>query len=88
MSNWEPGDLALCIRDHSCFDEVWVDWAPKVGGVYTVAYYCPVEEGMELQEDPDKFNPLGWWHAPFFVKVTPGTDIEGIEEPKKPLEEA
>ena len=81
MTDWQPGDLALCVQSHDD-EDYQVDWNPSVGGCYTVAAYIPCCDGLELEEDPDKFNPLATWDAPRFIKITPGAEITGREVEK------
>jgi hypothetical protein len=71
--DWQPGDLALCVRDYRGPDSVPTEWSVRVGGVYTVEVYDPFNGGyLELVEDPDKFSPDGAaWDADSFRKIRP-----------------
>lgn len=82
MSNdWQPGDLALCVRrgilDHVCPAGVIV---PLVGGVYTVSRVWMHPEGCRCLDfdgvengNPDPHSRIPFWgfDADRFVKVTP-----------------
>ena len=90
--DWQPGDLALCIKmgpwrrrhsdgrfSHGC--------GPPAGSVLTVRQVLlGVYDEIVLRFADYADNPVsGWrgWHASRFRKITPGTDIEGIEEPRR-----
>ncbi len=82
MTDWKIGDLAMCIREPR--GDVTAAWEPAVGGVYTVAAFYPAFEdepaGLDLEEDPDKFDPESDWEADAFRKIHPHTpDAEDIE---------
>lgn len=84
MSDWQKGDLALCVAEP--IGAVPVGWEPMIGGVYTVAGFDWGGDPtgfLELEEDPERFAPDAGWEPLCFVKITPGADIEGIEEPRR-----
>lgn len=85
MSNWEPGDLAL---------RVWPvdpDRAPlgiRQGGVYTVTQVLTDGAGATgLRfagiDHTKSLARLKAFSAKGFIKITPGADVTGIEEPRR-----
>ena len=72
MSDWQAGDIALCVRP---IQEYWEGsmsgFEVKAGKPYTVSRVTQgkTKKGLLLQDGPSK-NPLGW-AAINFVKVTP-----------------
>lgn len=89
MSGWQVGDLALCVRTAPRYpvnptragcvykvSRVWLHpngrWVLDFSGIYN---------GSPRKSDPR----LDFWgHSPErFRKVTPGTDIEGVEERRR-----
>lgn len=88
MSDWQPGDLALCVGldPRSTFV---CHWRPLPGSVCTVVEVVEsLDEGdnafcgLNFAEDQTP-NPLAAFDAAFFRKITPGAKIEGIEEPRR-----
>lgn len=92
MSGWQVGDLALCIKlgDWKTYFEsgaISKGFGPPAGAVLTVrAVYHEPRHGIVLRflDFPDSQTP-GWtgFQAVRFRKVTPGTDIEGVEERRR-----
>jgi hypothetical protein len=82
MSDWEPGDLALCVRDGSAPADV-----TKAGGVYTVERFWTHSNGEAVLDFVGIQNgaPVGavgfWGHrASRFRKIRPHTpDAEDAE---------
>lgn len=83
MADWQPGDLALCIKKpDGDFD---TGWTVQPGGVYTVMefdFWWDGEPFLNFFEDPFYVKDAGF-EACAFVKVTPGTEIDGFEEPRR-----
>lgn len=97
MSDWQPGDLALCVRGGDLDPEyAWptVDRFPEAGRVYLVhgvvmENFSTVGHsmGLILPDAPPNVRGNHVWCAGRFVKVTPGAEIEGKEvEAKRPVE--
>lgn len=82
MTDWQVGDLALCVRA-----KYRKELIGKVGIVRCVVFGKCAETGepalgLEVEGFPNP--PSGWgWMASFFRKITPGADIEGIEAEKR-----
>ena len=86
MTDWAVGDLALCIKSGNWRPRighiVQTEPGPNVGQCFTVR---AVQMGIA---DPDEVY-LGFhgkrfqYAARYFRKVTPGADIEGVEEAKR-----
>lgn len=79
--NWQPGDLALCVSP---------EWHVNAGGVYVVdSAFDGV--GADGADDGVGLVLLGvpapdcadGYDADRFVKITPGTEHQGIEEPRR-----
>lgn len=90
MSDWQPGDLALCVqggvRDPTAAKpEGW----PVAGKIYTVSHAALYQFkrglflGLFLVDGPKNASGKSIWNAGRFRKITPGADIEGIEEPRR-----
>ena len=90
MADWQPGDLALCIKQgawaHFASGELAAPSCVRGGGVYQVRRVgiSPFSGACVLwfTEHPgdgitESFN------ASRFRKITPGTEPEGIEEPRR-----
>lgn len=91
---WEPGDLALCIKQGP-----WIGnpsgrvkpGGPRAGEIIRVARVAPNPlGGVRLHFAEHPLEPCGlqtrWFVADRFVKITPGTDAEGFEEPRRIVE--
>lgn len=69
---FQPGDVVECIKEfplHGPSDAPVLggEWYPRVGGFYRCCgmdYDC-----VELEEDPDKFNPDFGWNWSHFRKI-------------------
>lgn len=97
MSDWQKGDLALCVKQGDWTGNATgrrlVDLFPGIavpvcGSVYTVAWAGLSRIGniaLEFVEVPTPQNSHGPlpWSATRFRKITPGTEPEGIEEPRR-----
>lgn len=95
MADWQPGDLALQIRDLMTLDR---RLARRAGGCYVVERVVPgaswlrdgaafIDDGLVLFGVTHANPEIGSWHGNF-RKVTPGADIEGFEERRRlPVEE-
>ncbi len=86
MADWAVGDLALCVRS------IWAsrpgDTVPRSGQVGLVERVTQGanHRGLVLREFQTS-NKFGW--AAFaFVKITPGTEIEGVEAENRIRENA
>lgn len=84
--NWQKGDLALCVKG-GVIDPSAVSpsgW-PLSGRVYRVAgagafrFSLGVMPALWLADGPNNNSGDSVWAAMRFVKVTPGTEIEGVE---------
>ena len=77
MSDWQAGDLALCVNDQD---------APllRKGRIYTVRIVGSIGDatGLALIET-EKVKPTGGFYASRFVKITPGHKITGSEVDQK-----
>lgn len=91
MSGWHVGDLALCIKQDDwrqvCADGIsWPTEGPRPGSVHVVVKVCPAPvtgvTNLFFSEFPDFTDGAGY-SASRFRKVTPGTDIEGVEERRR-----
>lgn len=85
MSDWQKGDLALCIKQGPWLDNngnLHTD-GPRSGEVCRVIAVLTLdgELGLALCEHP--FDLFGCFTARRFRKITPGAKIEGIEEPRR-----
>jgi hypothetical protein len=86
VSDWQPGDLALCVKGGQLVPAVIRTDYPAAGRVYTVAavglgfFLTGKQLALWLSSDAP-VNTCGErvWTASRFVKVTPGADIKGIE---------
>jgi hypothetical protein len=75
MSDWQAGDLALCIYMMPGGQDAW---EPTVGNVYTVMEIVDGLDadtrkdrvGLELNEDPYP-DPIRCWPADWFRKIRP-----------------
>lgn len=77
MSDWQVGDLALCVGEDRCAG-IATGWNPKVGGVYVVAEVVPAFVmfnhgiGLNFEEDADRWAwKFSAFYARFFRKITP-----------------
>ena len=83
--NWQPGDLALCVSKGPASDKRWLE-GPQEGDILTVDHVSidrafsifPAGQWLSFSEWPDDC----FFHAGF-VKITPGTEPQGIEEPRR-----
>jgi hypothetical protein len=95
MSNWEPGDLALCIKGGVVDGRgPYGRPTPVAGAVYTVKWasmmrFCTGDKlGLRLVDGPLNGDGTPEWAAHRFIKVTPGTDVQAFEEPRRvPIKE-
>ena len=87
MSNWEPGDLALCVKSSALVCECGVRHSGELvrkGAVYEVQRMVKAYDLTGTRCGCFGLVFLGGRGlAERFIKVTPGADIKGIEEPKK-----
>ncbi len=88
MSNWQAGDLALCVR--SVKPEATARTGIRQGGLYTVENVVIVPDGrvglrFKGFTAGGKFKAFTAWG---FRKITPGHEIEGVEVEKKIREPA
>lgn len=86
MADWQPGDLALCVKSGV---------RTRAGAVYTVADltppggYSPADHSVNMTDVVSlRFReidhpPRAWANSKRFRKVTPGADIEGFEERRR-----
>lgn len=86
MSDWQPGDLALCVN---------AGFIPKSNGGYATG--AGLRKGAIYRVRECGMNPEGayclWLHeipkdvwgrrSSRFIKITPGAKIEGIEETRR-----
>jgi len=87
--NWEPGDLALCVKGGTLVTPA--KETPKAGALYTVSgvltrTFGNIEHSvlaLRLKDGPPNNDNKYEWAAHRFVKVTPGEEIEGKEVEKK-----
>lgn len=84
MSDWQVGDLALCVKSDP-------QNPMKMGGIYTVSAVLPETDeywpGLLLQGLRAPYRSRSWRQS-CFRKITPGHKIEGFEEPRRiPVEE-
>jgi hypothetical protein len=70
MSDWQVGDLALCVDDRPSRKPI--RWEPVAGAIYTVASVAITDGGsaLELEEDPYR-DGLTAWFASRFRKIRP-----------------
>lgn len=86
MSDWQPGDLALCVR-HLAQDHMPTVAPVRVGAVYTVTKVSAGRDvygrvGVALTLDRDNHRVLNWagYNAAAFHKIRPHTpDAEDAE---------
>ncbi|MDR6511497.1 hypothetical protein J2792_002369 [Novosphingobium capsulatum] len=81
MSDWQPGDLALCIdgSDHPNLGASPV----KSGSIHTVEGVIETRSGIGLFLVGVSVPSItGACRASRFVKITPGTEIKGREVEK------
>lgn len=85
MADWQIGDLALLVRHLK--PSVARRTGLRTGGVYTVTGVVFASDGRcGLRVDggvPHPRSTLQAFSASAFVKVTPGANIEGFEEPRR-----
>lgn len=81
MSDWQVGDLALCVGSKRGLNgrvfTVRETWTGPLGSDPSV-----IALGLRFYNFPDPSNK-GAWNAKAFRKITPGADIEGVEEPRR-----
>lgn len=75
MSDWQAGDLALCIGmmdEDGALDGRLTSWCPVIGAIYNVTqvYFGEEWTWLELGEDPERDGTHGW-NSHYFRKVTP-----------------
>lgn len=87
MSDWEPGDLALCIKvTHDILPGIATDL--RVGALYTVTIVgrpqkrIKGERALGLKE-VQPWIPGRGYPETLFVKITPEHKIEGSEVDQK-----
>lgn len=80
--SWVPGDLALCVKQGPWrLDDGTINWrGPSAGSTYRV--WETEEAGGELFLGFGEW-PYDWFLSDHFIKVTPGADIHGFEEPRR-----
>lgn len=82
MTDWQVGDLALCVSA-----KYRKELIGKIGRVSKVVAGRNVETGepalgLIVDGFPEPPHKNGWL-ASSFRKITPGADIEGVEEPTR-----
>jgi hypothetical protein len=90
MATWKPGDLALCVKG-GVVDGLGPHRrpTPRAGAVYTVEWASMMvfatgrKLGLRLVDGPPNADGTPEWAEHRFVKVTPGTDVEGFKEPRR-----
>jgi len=95
MTNWKPGDLALCVKGGSIIAGGGAfGRTPTAGAVYTVEWAAMMRFktgtllGIRFVDAPRNVDGAREWAALRFIKITPGADITGIEEPRRvPIKE-
>lgn len=85
MADWQAGDLALCVRRvHS---RASAQTGVRQGVVYLVTSVVMAPDGrigLRLAGCAARpYAKLRAFPASGFVKITPGTEIEGFEEPRR-----
>lgn len=90
--DFKVGDVAVCIAEPQG-DHQDIFWEPKVGGIYKVCSVSWDGAGIELAEDPDKFDPEGDWDVYYFKKLPPAEPefislIRSLGVPKRVREDA
>lgn len=94
MADWQPGDLALCVKQGPWIasdtdDDVSGPKAGEINEVVDVHIYDeddaagPDFAGVFLVLSGWDYECFGDYHAERFRKVTPGADIEGFEERRR-----
>lgn len=81
---WEVGDLALCVR-RVC-TEATARTGIRQGGVYTVTAVVLALDGrtgLRLAGARNIRGRLRAVPATGFIKITPGTGVQGYEEPRR-----
>lgn len=86
-ADWQPGDLALCVRGGVITGG---HKFPEPGRVYHVIGVRPqmwtdgeTDLGLILDKAPKNRSGLPiWWHRRF-IKITPGSEITGNEAEKR-----
>lgn len=92
--NWEPGDLALCVRGGHIKGLYYNELPrcpeyPQVGKIYKVenidySLFCTgPATALRLEKGPLNLCGLPIWSEIRFVKITPGTEIKGKEAENK-----
>ena len=92
--NWEPGDIALCIRGGVIApgNPLYKGDFPSAGKPYKVqavdrrTTYQSRKEPillLQLEDGPPNLSRDRKWAAYRFIKVTPPEDMEEVEEFKK-----
>ena len=75
--DWQVGDLAQYVGPDD--GEIESGWDPQFLAIYTVCY-VHLDGNLELEQDPEKFHPLGSWAPYRFRKIRPHTpDAEDAE---------
>jgi hypothetical protein len=102
MSDWQAGDLALCLRIGGWFKigsgiPGDYSWMPRAGRIYTVDFVRVMENGSVGLVLQGVRNPVSKartsWAAVAFKKITPPTDEEerrlltDLDEPVNPVKE-
>jgi len=85
MGDWQPGDLALCVRGEASQEPtaqaISGHKKARRGGVYKVEQFLLVAElypALVLEGHHSAHSSRAWC-ASCFVKITPGHKIEGSE---------
>lgn len=89
MSGWEPGDLALCIKlgnwQYTATGDLAPDGGMRCGVIASVRRVAVSPRGnlvlWFVGYPGDEFHD--GYVADRFRKITPGADIQGIEEPRR-----
>lgn len=91
MTDWQPGDLALCVMggDLNPGVKVMPEGFPQAGRIYLVEsvgvfrFFSGMKAGLGLVDGPKNIDGTREWGARRFVKVTPGHKIKGVEVEKR-----
>lgn len=90
MSDWQVGDLALCVKGGKIDrTALHTEAYPVAGHIYSVAHvgYFKSIWGLNLSlllsDGPLNTCGRAVWIASRFIRITPGAKIEGFEEPRR-----
>lgn len=84
MSDWQPGDLALCVQSGKETRKGCIYTVIRVTGPGEMAGEYMNYENFDLLDFSEfGLGDMNGADARRFVKVTPGADIKGIEAEKR-----